>query len=61
MLNAPIAPSRPARTASDLTARAAVTQRVVIVNNGPDALELLETVLEAGRYDVVLVESNEHA
>jgi CheY-like chemotaxis protein len=61
MLNAPIAPSRPARTASDLTAKPAVMQRVVIVNNGPDALELLETVLEAGRYDVVFVESNQHA
>jgi CheY-like chemotaxis protein len=61
MLNAPIAQSRPVRLASDLTARAAVTQRVVIVNNGPEALELLEPVLEAGRYDVVFVESNEHA
>jgi CheY-like chemotaxis protein len=61
MLNAPIAESRPARMASDLTAKATVTQRVVIVNNGPEALELLETVLEAGRYDVVFVESNEHA
>jgi CheY-like chemotaxis protein len=61
MLNAPIAQSRPARMASDLTAKATVTQRIVIVNNGPEALELLETVLEAGRYDVVFVESNEHA
>jgi CheY-like chemotaxis protein len=61
MLNAPIAESRPARMASDLTGRATVTQRVVIVNNGPEALKLLETVLEAGRYDVVFVESNEHA
>jgi CheY-like chemotaxis protein len=61
MLNAPIAQSRPAHAASDLTAKATVTQRVVIVNNGPEALELLETVLGAGRYDVVFVESNEHA
>jgi CheY-like chemotaxis protein len=61
MLNAPIAESRPACMASDLTGKATVTQRVVIVNNGPEALELLETVLEAGRYDVVFVESNEHA
>jgi CheY-like chemotaxis protein len=45
----------------DLTAKATVTQRVVIVNNGPEALGLLETVLEAGHYDVVFVESNEHA
>jgi CheY-like chemotaxis protein len=61
MLNAPIAQSRPACTPSGLTARATITHRVVIVNNGPEALELLETVLEAGRYDVVFVESNEHA
>src|ERR1700686_2828951 len=46
--------------AADLTAKATVTQRIVIVNNGPEALELLETVLEAGRYDVVFVESHEH-
>jgi CheY-like chemotaxis protein len=61
MLNAPIAQSRPACTPSGLTVRATITHRVVIVNNGPQALELLETVLEAGRYDVVFVESNEHA
>jgi CheY-like chemotaxis protein len=61
MLNAPIAQSRPACTPSGLTATSTVTHRVVIVNNGPEALELLETVLEAGRYDVVFVESNEHA
>jgi CheY-like chemotaxis protein len=61
MLNAPIAQSRPACTPSGLTVKATVTHRVVIVNNGPEALELLETVLEAGRYDVVFVESNEHA
>jgi CheY-like chemotaxis protein len=61
MLNAPIAQSRSACTPSGLTTKATVTHRVVIVNNGPEALELLETVLEAGRYDVVFVESNEHA
>ena len=37
------------------------TQKVVIVNGSPDMLELLETALDAGRYDVVFVESNEHA
>jgi CheY-like chemotaxis protein len=36
-------------------------QKVVIVNGSPDVLELLETVLEAGRYDIVFVESNAHA
>src|SRR5512134_143817 len=36
-------------------------QKVVIVNGSPDMLELLETALDAGRYDIVFVESNEHA
>ena len=36
-------------------------QKVVIVNGSPDVLDLFETVLEAGRYDVVFVESSEHA
>jgi PleD family two-component response regulator len=37
------------------------TQKVVIVNGGTDMLTLLETALEAGHYDVVFVESSEHA
>jgi CheY-like chemotaxis protein len=61
MLNAPIAQSRPAILAPDPTARATVTHRVVIVNDSPKILEVLETVIEAGHYDVVFVESNEHA
>jgi CheY-like chemotaxis protein len=61
MLNAAIAQSRPALMASDLIARAAVAQKVVIVNGSPQVLTLLELVLEAGHYDVVFVESNEHA
>ena len=36
-------------------------QKVVIVNGSSEILELLETVLDAGRYDVVFVESSEHA
>ena len=40
---------------------AATTQKVVIVNGNPEMLELLETVLDAGHYDVVFVESSEHA
>lgn len=39
----------------------AVAQKVVIVNGSSEILELLENVLDAGRYDVVFVESNEHA
>lgn len=41
------------------TARAA--QKVVIVNGGTQILELLETVLDAGSYDVVFVESSANA
>jgi CheY-like chemotaxis protein len=41
------------------TARGA--QKVVIVNGSPAILELLETVLDAGRYDIVFVESSAHA
>ena len=36
-------------------------QKVVIVNGTPEILDLLETVLDAGHYDVVFVESSEHA
>jgi len=37
------------------------TQKVVIVNGTAEILDLLETVLDAGHYDVVFVESSEHA
>ena len=36
-------------------------QKVVIVNGSADVLDLLETALAAGHYDVVFVESAEHA
>src|SRR5437016_4758567 len=36
-------------------------QKVVIVNGSAEVLELLETVLDAGHYDVVFVESSQHA
>lgn len=36
-------------------------QKVVIVNGSPEILELIETALDAGRYDIVFVESTEHA
>ena len=44
-----------------LAAAVAPTQKVVIVNGNPEMLEMLETVLDAGHYDVVFVESSEHA
>jgi CheY-like chemotaxis protein len=42
-------------------AMAPTTQKVVIVNGSAEILELLETVLDAGHYDVVFVESSAHA
>jgi PleD family two-component response regulator len=36
-------------------------QKVVVVNGSPEMLELLDTALDAGHYDVVFVESSEHA
>ena len=39
----------------------ATAQKVVIVNGNAEVLELLETVLDAGHYDVVFVESSRHA
>ena len=43
--------------------RIAVTpvQKVVVVNGNTEVLGMLETVLDAGRYDMVFVESGEHA
>ena len=38
-----------------------LAQKVVIVNGSAGILELVETVLDAGHYDVVFVESSEHA
>jgi CheY-like chemotaxis protein len=40
---------------------AGIAQKVVIVNGSPEVLELLETVLDAGHYDIVFVESSAHA
>ncbi len=61
MLNAAIAPSRTAPTLFDMAVKAPVTQKVVILNGSPEILGLLDRALEAGHYDVVFVESNEHA
>jgi CheY-like chemotaxis protein len=46
---------------AELPARMAATQRVVIINGSSEILELLETVLDAGHYDVIFVESSAHA
>lgn len=39
----------------------AESQKVVVVNGDPEILELLESVLDAGRYDMVFVESSTRA
>lgn len=40
---------------------AAPVQKVVVVNGNTEVLGMLEAVLDAGRYDMVFVESGEHA
>ena len=40
---------------------ATTTQKVVIVNGSAEILDLIETLLDAGHYDVVFVESSRHA
>ena len=42
-------------------AAATAAQKVVIVSGSTEILELLETVLDAGHYDIVFVESNANA
>jgi PleD family two-component response regulator len=37
------------------------SQTVLIVNGGPDVLEMLEAVLDPGAYNIVFVESSAHA
>jgi CheY-like chemotaxis protein len=39
----------------------APTQKVVVVNGSAEALGVLETVLDAGHYDMVFVESSDRA
>jgi CheY-like chemotaxis protein len=61
MLNGLTMDPTPSYLSQDRAAASSVAQKVVIVNGSSEILELLETVLDAGRYDVVFVESNEHA
>jgi len=53
MLNRIVATGQP-RTAH-------ATQKVVVVNGSSEMLELLESVLDAGHYDIVFVADSEHA
>jgi CheY-like chemotaxis protein len=43
------------------TSRATAVQKVVMVNGTPELLELFETLLDSGNYDMVFVESTDHA
>ena len=53
--------TKPATDATREFAVDAATQKVVIVNGSMEILALLEKALEAGHYDVVFVESSDHA
>src|SRR5580765_1315114 len=46
---------------TNATPTTTTTQKVVMINGSAEILELLETVLDAGHYDVVFVESSAHA
>ena len=37
------------------------TQKVVVVNGTPDVLDLLESVLDGGRYDLLFADASQHA
>src|SRR5919106_6615982 len=46
---------------TDTRTPATPVQKVVVVNGNTEVLGMLETVLDAGRYDMVFVESSERA
>jgi CheY-like chemotaxis protein len=46
---------------TDTRIAASPVQKVVVVNGNTEVLGMLETVLDAGRYDMVFVESGERA
>ena len=41
--------------------KSTTVQKVVVVNGNTEVLGMLEAVLDAGRYDMVFVESSDHA
>ena len=61
MLNAAIAQNRTLPSGADRVAPSTTAQKVVIVNGTPEILGLLDTILVAGHYDVVFVESKAQA
>lgn len=46
---------------ANITHAAAPVQKVVVVDGNAEVLGMLEAVLDAGRYDMVFVESSDHA
>jgi PleD family two-component response regulator len=44
-----------------MTQAAPLVQKVVVVDGNAEVLGMLEAVLDAGRYDMVFVESSDHA
>lgn len=46
---------------ADAIRNATPVQKVVVVNGNTEVLGMLETVLDAGRYDMVFVESSDRA
>jgi PleD family two-component response regulator len=46
---------------ADMTHAVPVVQKVVVVDGNAQVLGMLEAVLDAGRYDMVFVESSDHA
>src|ERR1700685_2200020 len=60
MLTNDLATRGPAAAANQ-TSIAPAAQKVVIVNGTADVLALIDTALNSGHYDVVFVESSEHA
>lgn len=48
---------------SDVTLSRATrpVQRIVVVNGAPDVLDLLESVLDGGRYDLLFGDASSHA
>jgi PleD family two-component response regulator len=61
MINPTPITSATTTTTADRVTPSPAMQKVVIVNGSTDIMALLETVLDAGHYDVVFVESSEHA
>src|SRR5881628_925536 len=54
-------PSPPTDRAAGSVGPTIAAQKVVIVNGTTEILAVLETVLDAGHYDLVFVESSQHA